>query len=131
MKITEKIVAINDWWMKFSGEPSEFQILVEKRRELSALTLQLAKECANAKVNYDRLYGIRKISIAKVKTRLIDQGMTATNAEAKAKVECEEFILNEKENESAYYSAKIIIASCDNILSAMQQDISIYKNETN
>lgn len=127
--LTDKIATIISHYKETPLEATYLSQLMSLRQELVSLGFELGLEVAKYKREFDRANFKRKINFFQLKNDNLSEGVTKaeTLAEVKIKQERE----NEKEYESLYTGCKIILNQVNEVLSSMQQDISILKAELN
>jgi hypothetical protein len=97
------------------------------RKELVVMGFKLGLEVANYKREFDQANGQRKINFFRIKNENLSGGVT--KAETIAEVEIADFREAEKTYESLYYGCRVILNQLNEVLNAIQQDISILKTE--
>ena len=123
-QITEVIQAYNESYKDLSIDN-----LLNAKDKLVTLNFNLAEEVAEAKKSYNYGYYIRKINIVKAKNRYINQGTSATAAEAKALEEFAGDLKIELDREAISYRMDLLLRQSNKVVDAIQQRISFLKVE--
>ena len=123
-QITEVIQAYNESYKDLSIDN-----LLNAKDKLVTLNFNLAEEVAEAKKSYNYGYYIRKINIVKAKNRYINQGTSATAAEAKALEEFAGDLKIELDREAISYRMDLLLKQSNKVVDAIQQRISFLKIE--
>ena len=109
--------------------PLYYPRLLEIRRKLSCLSLDLAKEVAKSLVSYKNNEARRKVQFFIAKKNYIAQGNRIGAAEAEAEMEIGDLRKAEAVDEGSYLAGKLIVGQVNEVLKALNQDISIIKKE--
>ena len=123
-QITEVIQAYNESYKDLSIDN-----LLNAKDKLVTLNFNLAEEVAEAKKSYNYGYYIRKINIVKAKNRYINQGTSATAAEAKALEEFAGDLKIELDREAISYRMDLLLRQSNKVVDAIQHRISFLKIE--
>ena len=108
-------------------ESHELATIMTLRKELVVMGFKLGLEVANYKREFDKANGTRKINFFKIKNENLSEGVT--KAETIAEVEIGDLREAEKTYESLYYGCRVILNQLNEVLNAIQQDISILRTE--
>ena len=103
--------------------------LLNAKDKLITLNFNLAEDVAEAKKSYNYGYYIRKINIIKAKNRYINQGTSATAAEAKALEEFAGDLKIELDREAISYRMDLLLKQSNKVVDAIQQRVSYLKTE--
>lgn len=106
-----------------------FQDLIEIRKELSCLTMDLAKETSSRFrkfKNADTALDIKKYILTK---EYMDSGEKVTAAESKAKQDTIDLLKIASDEEGFYQTGKLILAQANELLASVKQDISIIRKD--
>ena len=128
MKIIEQVSKIIEAYKK-SYKTLSIDLLLNCKDKLVTLNFNLAEEVAEAKKSYNYGYYIRKINIIKAKNRYINQGTSATAAEAKALEEFAGDLKTELDREAISYRMDLLLRQSNKVVDALQQRISFLKIE--
>ena len=104
--------------------------LLAAKDKLVTLNYNLAEDVAEAKKSYNYGYYIRKINIIKAKNRYINQGTSATAAEAKAMEEFAGDLKTELDREAISHRMDLLLRQSNKVVDAIQQRISYLKIES-
>ena len=128
MTIIEEITQIINVYNKKYSTLSIDELLNAKDR-LVTFNFNLAEEVSDAKTSYNMGYFVRKISIAKQKNRLINQGDSAAAAESAALEGNEENLKQEITGESISFRLDLLLKQSNKVVDAISQRISYLKTE--
>lgn len=127
--LTDKIQVLIQKYNETPLEATYLSVLMDIRQSLVSLSFELGLEVAKYKREFDKANYKRKINFFQLKNDNLDSGVT--KAETLAEVQIKELRETEKDYESLYNGCKIILNQVNEVLSSMQQDISILKAELN
>ena len=129
MTITNKIQVLIGKYNETPLEATYLNQLMDIRQSLVCLSFNLGVEVAKYKREFDASNYKRKINFFQLKNDNLASGVT--KAETLAEVQIKELRAEEKANESLYTGSKIILNQVNEVLSSLQQDLSILKSELN
>jgi len=127
--LTDKIQVLIQKYNETPLEATYLSVLMDIRQSLVSLSFELGLEVAKYKREFDRCNYRRKINFFQLKNDNLSEGVT--KAETLAEVQIKDLRESEKEYESLYTGCKIILNQVNEVLSSLQQDISILKAELN
>lgn len=107
-----------------------FHDLLEIRRELACLTMDLAKETAKRFRKFkdaDTALDIKKYLLTK--KYMEEDGEKVTSAESKAKQNTTDLLRIASDEEGFYQTGKLILAQANELLASVKQDISIIRKD--
>lgn len=134
-KVIKDIFNIRDRYYSIREEISQengsnyLSELMDIRKELSCLSLDLAKITGDFLVEYKLASGIVYTKRYLKQDELMSGGEKVTAAEAKAKTHVTKEVSNEYGFESKYMSHRIILQQTNEILASVKQDISIIRKD--
>lgn len=111
------------------SNPAVFNELMELRKDLSCLSLDLANETGEKMRAHKAAKSKLEITRYLKQKELMDKGVKVTAAEAQAKHQVTDLIDDESLKEGEYMSSRLILNQVNEILASMKQDISIIKRE--
>ena len=127
--ISKEIQELIAKYRKTPLEATYLSKLMDIRQNLVALGFELGLETAEYKRLFDSANYSRKISFYQFKSDSLSEGVT--KAETLAEVKIKDLRESEKTYESLYYGCKILLGQLNEVLSSIQQDLSILKSELN
>lgn len=127
--LTDKIQVLIQKYNETPLEATYLSVLMDIRQNLVSLSFELGLEVAKYKRNFDKANVRRKINFFRLKNTHLNEGVA--KAETLAEVQLQQLRETEKEYESLYNGCKIILHQVNEVLSSLQQDISILKAELN
>tara|TARA_R110000782_G_scaffold252972_1_gene340933 strand:+ start:244 stop:705 length:462 start_codon:yes stop_codon:yes gene_type:complete len=110
-------------------QPLYYPRLLEIRKDLSCLSLDLAKETAKHGRDFRNRRAGRETQKYLKQRELMDKGAKATPSEAEAKAFTAHLLSDEALSEGFYMSGKLILNQVNEVLRSLNQDISIIKKE--
>ena len=110
-------------------QPLFYPRLLEIRKDLSCLSLDLAKETAKHGREFRNKRASRETQKYLEQRKLMIEGMKATPAEASAKATTAHLLVDEALSEGFYQTGRLILAQVNEIIKSLNQDISIIKKE--
>jgi len=128
MTIIEQIAEVIQAYGK-SYKTLSIDDLLNAKDKLVTLNFNLSEEVAEAKKSYNYGYYIRKINIIKAKNRYINQGTSATAAEAKALEEFAGDLKIELDREAVSHRMDLLLRQSNKVVDAIQQRVSFLKIE--
>lgn len=127
--LTDKIQILIQKYNETPLEATYLSVLMDIRQNLVSLSFELGLEVAKYKRNFDKANVRRKINFFRLKNTHLNEGVA--KAETLAEVQLQQLRETEKDYESLYNGCKIILNQVNEVLSSIQQDISILKSELN
>jgi len=106
-----------------------FHDLIQIRKELSCLSLDLAKETGDAIRNHKASKSKLEITRYLKLKQFMSSGVKVTAAESLAKQETTDLLQDESDKEGIYMTNRLILNQVNEILASIKQDISIIKKE--
>jgi hypothetical protein len=128
-KITEEIGKIVTWYAKTKPNETQLIELLDNIDRLTALLWLYADFVAEAKVEYNRKYFVRKIEVSREKMNLVNSGLDMNKAETEAMLAKELEFEMEQEAEAVCYKADLLLKQGNRVVDAMRTRISFYKQE--
>ena len=129
--IIKRIGDIVTWYVKTKPNETNVTKLIDKLDELSGLLWLFADFTADAKLEYNSKYFVRKIETAREKHNLVKNGLAVSKAETEALLSKELEYQMEMEAEAVCYKADLLMRQGNRILDAMRTRISYFKSEKN
>jgi len=135
--ITDKIFELKDEYMALKSEidftdeldPMMYPELLRIRKELSCLSIDLAKETSKYVRESIRLEGLIELNRYKEQTRRISVGEKIGSAEAAARSIDETEKQSYTLNKGLAKTGEMILKQVNEILFSLRQEISIFKKE--
>ena len=128
MTVLKDIDKIIDWYrLNYAGAP--IHQLMDAKSKLLALCYRFSEETASSKRDSIIATVYRKAEHHKIKSRLIDEGMTLGLAESKTIDQVREIMDNEAEHEALAYRQKLVLDIALRISEDLTQRISVLKAE--
>ena len=128
METIKQIDAIIEWYQgNYAG--AAIHQLMDAKSKLLALCYRFSEETASTKRDSIVATAFRKAEHHKIKSRLIDEGMTQGLAESKSIDQTKDIINNEAERESLAYRYRLVLDIALKISEDLTQRISVLKKE--
>lgn len=105
------------------------QQLMDIRKELSCLTMDLARETGKYLRDFKFHKGSHEAGKFNRQGDLMDEGVKVTAAEAKAKQESASDHQLQLQKDAIYHSAKIILDQANELIFSVKQDISVIQKD--
>lgn len=103
--------------------------LLHTRDQLAVLSYRMAEICGDSKGDYNKLYFLRKIAVAKSTHQIQQKGLAFNKAEGESLLKHEQEYRKELTKEAEAYKNDILLKQCNKVLEAMMQRISYLKTE--
>lgn len=128
MRTIENIDKVIEWYQKNYSKAPIHQ-LMDAKSKLLTLCYTFSDETATSKRDSLIATAYRKAEHHKIKSRLIDEGMSGVSAESKTIDQIREIVEQEAEYESLAYKQRLVLDIAMEIVQDMTQRISILKKE--
>jgi len=129
IEIFEKIESIIVWYNRLAKGFQDIQCLIDVRRKLATYSYNVAEITGNLKIDFDNAIFTRKNEFAKAKSKLMKEGFSGTEAEAKAEIQIEEIRRIESSLSGSYSKSKLLLSQINEILSTLNQHIAYLRSE--
>ena len=130
MSVLKEIDPIIEWYRKkYSG--AAIHQLMDAKSKLLALCYRFSEETAASKRDSIISTVFRKSEHHKIKSQLIDEGMTLGLAESKTIDQIRDLMSDEAEHEALAYRQKLVLDIALKIAEDLTQRISVLKAEYN
>ena len=125
--LIEGISKVISWYSSNSHKDGE--LLTSAKQKLCGYSFTFSTLVGDALSEYNKAYNFRKRNLATKKLEYIKDGETAGKAEMKAELKNYVFRVDEGEAEALYRKVKSQFDIMRDIISSMQQDLSILRKE--
>lgn len=125
--LIEGISKVISWYS--SNTHKDGELLTSAKQKLCGYSFTFSSLVGDALSEYNKAYNFRKRNIATKKLEYIKDGETAGKAEMKAELKNYVFRVDEGEAEALYRKVKSQFDTMRDIISSMQQDLSILRKE--
>ena len=125
--LIEGISKVVSWYSSNSHKDGE--LLTSAKQKLCGYSFTFSTLVGDALSEYNKAYNFRKRNLATKKLEYIKDGETAGKAEMKAELKNYVFRVDEGEAEALYRKVKSQFDIMRDIISSMQQDLSILRKE--
>ena len=125
--LIEGISKVISWYS--SNTHKDGELLTSAKQKLCGYSFTFSTLVGDALSEYNKAYNFRKRNLATKKLEYIKDGETAGKAEMKAELKNYAFRVDEGEAEALYRKVKSQFDIMRDIISSMQQDLSILRKE--
>ena len=125
--LIEGISKVISWYSSNSHKDGE--LLTSAKQKLCGYSFTFSTLVGDALSEYNKAYNFRKRNLATKKLEYIKDGETAGKSEMKAELKNYVFRVDEGEAEALYRKVKSQFDIMRDIISSMQQDLSILRKE--
>ena len=125
--LIEGISKVISWYSSNSHKDGE--VLTSAKQKLCGYSFTFSSLVGDALSEYNKAYNFRKRNLAVKKLEYIKEGETAGKAEMKSELKNYHFRVDEGEAEALYRKVKSQFDIMRDIISSMQQDLSILRKE--
>ena len=116
-------------WYKNNLTSQDVDMFIKLRDKLAINSFYLAELVADQKLDYNKDYFMRQISVSKSVQTMVKNGMSVTQAKNDAIAINEKIYLKEQESEANAYRMDLLIRQVNRVLDALGQKISYLRKE--
>lgn len=116
-------------WYGDNGHNESIDYILAQRDKLATLSFRLAEICGDSKGDYNKLYFLRKIAVAKSTSQIMQKGLAYNKAEGESLLKHEQEYRKELTKEAEAYKMDLLLKQTNKILDAMSQRVSYMKQE--